>query len=268
MGRNEGLRGGASLVVPLAFRNIRPIIEGHGIFTIPRIRDPMNRSSRRMGAGSLVAALAISACSPAAGHAPTTPAPAPVSAATVPRSRDALMADSLRRAFVPADVHFMTGMIGHHGQALVMARWIPSHGSSPALRALGERIIVGQSDEITLMQNWLRDRNLPVPSPDAPMNMSMPGMNHPMLMPGMLTPEQMAQLDAARGSAFDRLFLTFMIQHHTGALTMVNELFGTEGAGQDEPVFRLASDVYADQSTEIDRMQKLLATLPGGGSAP
>jgi uncharacterized protein (DUF305 family) len=87
-------------------------------------------------------------------------------------------------------------------------------------------------------------------------------------MPGMLTPEQLAQLDQARGTQFDRLFLTFMTQHHQGALTMVDRLFGTNGAGQNETVFRLASDIYADQSTEIDRMQKMLATLPPQGSRP
>ena len=88
-----------------------------------------------------------------------------------------------------------------------------------------------------------------------------------MLMPGMLTDEQLAQLDAARGMAFDRLFLTLMIQHHEGAVTMVDELFGSPGAGQDEVVFRFASDVYADQTTEIDRMQKMLAALPSPRTA-
>jgi uncharacterized protein (DUF305 family) len=84
-----------------------------------------------------------------------------------------------------------------------------------------------------------------------------------MLMPGMLTPAELAQLDRARGPEFDRFFLTFMIRHHEGALTMVDELFGSHGAGQDEVVFRFASDVYADQSTEIERMQKMLAQSPG-----
>jgi uncharacterized protein (DUF305 family) len=88
----------------------------------------------------------------------------------------------------------------------------------------------------------------------------MPGMDHAPLMPGMLTPEQLAQLDRARGPEFDRLFLTFMIQHHQGAITMVNQLFG-QGAGEQETVYRFAADVYADQSTEIARMQKMLAAL-------
>jgi uncharacterized protein (DUF305 family) len=93
--------------------------------------------------------------------------------------------------------------------------------------------------------------------------MEMDGMQHEMLMPGMLSDEQMKQLDAARGGEFDRLFLRFMIQHHNGAITMVNELFASPGAGQDEFVFKFASDVYADQGTEIDRMQKMYINLPG-----
>jgi uncharacterized protein (DUF305 family) len=139
-----------------------------------------------------------------------------------------------------------------------MAGWAPSHGASPSLRALCERIVVGQRDEIAFMQRWLRERHLEVPDGD-PTHVRMPGMEHPM-MPGMLTPEQLDQLDAARGSQFDRLFLTFMIQHHQGAITMVNELFA-RGGGEDEVAYRFASDVFADQTTEIDRMQKMLAVL-------
>jgi len=94
----------------------------------------------------------------------------------------------------------------------------------------------------------------------------MPGMDHGNSMPGMLTQEQLAQLDAARGPEFDRLFLTFMIQHHKGAIVMVDKLFATQGAGEEERSFRFASDVYADQTTEIDRMEKMLAALPPAGS--
>jgi uncharacterized protein (DUF305 family) len=112
------------------------------------------------------------------------------------------------------------------------------------------------------MQSWLRDRRQPVPEPDpAGMKMKMGDMDHVMLMPGMLTPEQMAQLDAARGKEFDRLFLTFMIQHHQGAITMVRELFSTQGAGQDESVFQFANDVQVDQETEIARMRQMLLEL-------
>jgi uncharacterized protein (DUF305 family) len=98
-----------------------------------------------------------------------------------------------------------------------------------------------------------------VPDGDAAHDM-MPGMDHN-LMPGMLTPQQLMQLDSARGTEFDRLFLTFMIQHHMGAITMVNELFGSKGGGEEEVVFRFASDVYADQTTEIARMNRMLDAL-------
>ncbi len=172
-------------------------------------------------------------------------------------------ADNSRRDYTAADVHFMSGMIYHHAQAVLIAGWAPTHGASPSLRALCERIVVGQSDEIALMQRWLRDRHEQVPDVSAPHHM-MPGMDQTIMMPGMLTADQLAQLDGARGPEFDRLFLTFMIQHHKGALTMVNQLFG-QGAGEQETVYRFAAGVSADQTTEIDRMQKMLATLLFGG---
>jgi uncharacterized protein (DUF305 family) len=170
-------------------------------------------------------------------------------------------ADTVRAAlrYTPADVDFMSGMIAHHAQAVTMARWAPSHGASPSVRTLCERIINAQTDEIALMQRWLGDHHQPVPVAD-PRGMTMPGMDMPMLMPGMLTPEQMAQLDSARGPRFDELFLRFMIQHHRGAVSMVNDLFG-KGAGEEETVYKFASDVYADQTTEIARMQRMLGTL-------
>jgi uncharacterized protein (DUF305 family) len=168
-----------------------------------------------------------------------------------------------------ADVHFMTGMIAHHAQAVRMARWAPSHGASDALQRLCQRIVVGQSDEIVLMQTWLRDRKLEVPAADATrMRMRMGDMVHDMLMPGMLTDEEMAALDRARGVEFDRLFLEGMIKHHLGAVQMVDDLFAAPGAGQEEVVFRFASDVYADQTTEIERMEKMLAALPAGPRSP
>ena len=122
---------------------------------------------------------------------------------------------------------------------------------------------MGQTAEIGLMQSWLKDRNQPIPEADARgMKMMMGGSEHYMLMPGMLTEAQMAQLDSARGVDFDRLFLVDMIQHHRGAITMVDSLFNTPGAGQDEIVFKFANDVQADQSTEINRMQQMLDALP------
>jgi uncharacterized protein (DUF305 family) len=168
-----------------------------------------------------------------------------------------------------ADVRFMSGMIPHHAQAVLIAGWAPTHGASPALRVLCERIVVAQRDEIEMMRLWLRDRNEMVPDANAThLRMTMDGVEHDMLMPGMLNAEELAQLDAARGTEFDRLFLTFMIRHHEGAVAMVDELFASYGAAQDEIVFRLASDIYADQTTEIDRMEKMLAALPGDGTQP
>jgi uncharacterized protein (DUF305 family) len=155
-------------------------------------------------------------------------------------------------------------MIGHHAQAIVMSGWAPTHGASSSVRILAERIINAQQDEIATMQRWLGDRQKPVPQvTDTGMGMTMAG-GEQMLMPGMLTPDQMKQLDQAKGSEFDRRFLRFMIQHHRGAVSMVKDLFGTYGAGQDETVFKFASDVNVDQTTEIARMEKMLAVLPPG----
>ncbi|HTI65101.1 MAG TPA: DUF305 domain-containing protein [Gemmatimonadaceae bacterium] len=178
--------------------------------------------------------------------------------------------DSLRRPYTAADIEFMSGMIMHHAQAVKMAGWAASHGASKSLQIYCGRVAMAQSAEIGLMKQWLAERNQPVPeidtaSADMAMHMNMPGMQHdaPMkMMPGMLSPAQMHQLDAARGVEFDRMFLTFMIQHHRGALTMVDTLFKTPGAAQDEFVFKFANDVHADQSTEIDRMQQMLDALP------
>jgi uncharacterized protein (DUF305 family) len=171
--------------------------------------------------------------------------------------------DSIRRPYTGADIEFMSGMIGHHSQAVTMAGWAPSHGASKSLQIFCGRIALGQTAEIGLMQAWLKDRNQPVPAPDPRgMKMMMDGHEMFMMMPGMLTPAQMAQLDSARGVEFDRLFLTFMIQHHKGAIAMVEKLNDTAGAAQDEIVFKFSNDVQADQSTEIDRMQQMLDALP------
>src|SRR3989454_3831945 len=165
-----------------------------------------------------------------------------------------------RPPYTAADVRFMAGMIGHHAQAVLMAGWAPSHGASPAVRVLCERIVGAQKDEIAFVQRWLREHNEVVPPAD-PRGHGMPGLDHPLLMPGQLTPDQMAQLDAARDREFDRLFLTFMIQHHQGAITMVAQLLAAPGAAQDGPIFRFAADVNADQTTEIDRMTRMLDNL-------
>ena len=169
-------------------------------------------------------------------------------------------ADSVLRPYTEADIRFMSRMIEHHAQAIAMARMAPANGAGDAIRRLADRIINAQQDEIAIMQRWLRDRRQPVPDPDAPATAVHRGDHHPS-MPGMVTPDQMRQLERARGPEFDRLFLTFMIQHHKGAITMVEELFGTYGAAQDQTVFKFASDANVDQSTEVARMSKMLADL-------
>src|SRR5262249_25107633 len=164
-----------------------------------------------------------------------------------------------RLPFSDADVEFMSGMIPHHAQAVIMAGWAPSHGARQDVAILCERIVVGQRDEIAMMQTWLADRGQTVPDATSTRHkMTMNGMTHEMLMPGMLSDEEMAELDRARGPEFDRLFLTGMIKHHQGAIDMVDKLFQSYGAAQDEVVFKFASDVYADQSTEINRMTEML----------
>ena len=170
-------------------------------------------------------------------------------------------ADSVRPSYTAADVQFMTGMIAHHGQAVLIAGWASTHGASASLRALCDRIVVGQRDEIAAMQRWLRERHQPVPDADQHGH-AMPGMDHAPLMPGMLTDEQLARLDGARGPDFDRLFLTDMIQHHRGALTMVRTLTDTPRAARDGMLFQVASDISADQTAEIDRMTRMLEALP------
>jgi uncharacterized protein (DUF305 family) len=149
-------------------------------------------------------------------------------------------------SFTDADVHFMQGMIPHHAQALEMTALVRRYAGSNGVRQMGLRMEISQRDEIGLMEQWLRDHG---------QSTRMDGMH---MMPGMLSTEQMQDLRDARGAEFDRLFLTYMIQHHQGALVMVDELFGTSGAGQESTVFRFAADVDADQTMEIDRMQRLL----------
>ena len=163
-----------------------------------------------------------------------------------------------RPRFGTADVEFMQGMIHHHAQAILMASWAPTHDASPAIRELCARIVVAQRDEIVFMQRWLRERNQTVPDGDTS-HFMMPGMES-MLMPGMLTPKQLTLLNESRGKEFDQRFLAFMIMHHQGAIAMVEKLFDSQGATQDDFVFKFASDVNADQSAEIERMNRLLTS--------
>lgn len=164
-----------------------------------------------------------------------------------------------RPGHTAADTRFMRHMIGHHAQALEMTRLVPSRTRRDDLRLLAERIDVSQRDEIGLMRQWLQQRGEALPSSDAHHHAA---MGHGQLMPGMLTATELEQLAKATGARFDRLFLESMIRHHEGALAMVKELFGTQGAAQETETYRFASDVEADQRAEIARMRALLATLP------
>jgi uncharacterized protein (DUF305 family) len=168
--------------------------------------------------------------------------------------------DLVRQPYSAADVEFMAGMIPHHAQAVLIAGWASSHGARADVRILCERMVIAQRDEIEMMRNWLRDRSEAVPAADATHHrMKMNGIEHDMLMPGMLTPEELARLDKARGAEWDQLFLAAMIRHHEGAIAMVDQLFMSHGALQDDDMFKFASDLYADQTAEIERMQKMRA---------
>ncbi len=202
----------------------------------------------RHGAPLGLAVLLFAACAPATrggSGAGQTPAP------TV-------------RTINDADVEFMSGMIPHHAQAVLIAGWAESHGARRDVLVICQRIVVGQKDEIGLMQRWLAERGVDVPAADATTHkMKMGDMVHEMLMPGMLNAEQLAELDKSRGSDFDRLLLKAMIGHHLGAIEMVNKLHASAGSGNDDIVYRFSSDVYADQSTEVERMTKMLEATPG-----
>jgi len=161
-----------------------------------------------------------------------------------------------------ADVEFMQGMIMHHQQAVEMTAWIPSHTGSKELQALGARISRSQSEEIQFMRRWLAERGEPTSMPMAEMAGMDASHHHTMMMPGMLTPEQMEALGKAHGSEFDRLFLSGMIQHHDGALTMVKDLFNSAGAGQDAEIFDFANDADNTQRAEIKIMQGMLDRMP------
>ncbi len=183
---------------------------------------------------------------------------------------------SSTRAVLPQssakDVEFMQGMIMHHAQAVEMTALIASRTENKEFRLLGARISHSQSDEMMFMKRWLEARGEPTEMKMAGMG-SMSGMDmqnmggmdmssHQMLMPGMLTAKQMAALRMARGSEFDRLFLTGMIQHHNGALIMVKDLFDTAGAGQDAEIFNFATDVDSGQRAEIRIMETMRAEKP------
>ena len=210
--------------------------------------NPLHRP--RLGLAFLTAWIA-SACASASPPTPAGANAAELEALYLART------DSARMRFSDADVRFVTDMIAHHAQALAMAGLAPARGASPAVATLAARIINAQEDEIAWMEAWLRDRRQPVP------NAASGGQEHEHL-PGMITPDQLDALGRASGPAFDRLFLTLMIQHHRGAVAMVNELLETDGAAQAPATFALASNIHVDQITEIARMEQMLSALPPG----
>jgi uncharacterized protein (DUF305 family) len=164
-------------------------------------------------------------------------------------------ADLSQVQYIGADIKFMQGMIGHHAQAVAMVALVPSRTSSEDMKKLALRIDLSQQDEIKMIQRWLEVRGQQVPAPGAHQ------MFGATLMPGMLTPEEMERLAAAKGTEFERLFLEGMIKHHGGAIAMVEDLFSSPGAGQEVEIFSFASDVDADQRMEIDRMGAMLNAI-------
>jgi uncharacterized protein (DUF305 family) len=218
----------------------------------------------RWPTAALLAALSSAACGAAGAGVETASPPADPSTAELEAIYRARV-DSSRTRFTEADVRFMTGMIGHHAQALVMAALAPTNDASRAVLILCARIINAQQDEIATMQRWLRDRRQPVPEVHITgTTLMVHGPEYAMHMPGMLSAGQLQELEEAQGQEFDRLFLTYMIQHHRGAVTMVHGLFGIDGAAQGDLVFKLASDIQVDQTTEIARMELMLAEMPAG----
>lgn len=174
--------------------------------------------------------------------------------------------DSALARFSQADVDFMTGMIGHHAQALIMSGFAESNNASPEIQTLAARIINAQKDEIRIMQNWLRKRNQPVPHVMIEgSSLMIHGVddNHALHMPGMLSQEQLNALEAAEGVNFDQLFLEYMIMHHEGAVFMVRELLKIDGAVTGDDTYKLATDIHVDQVTEINRMRRMLDRLKG-----
>ena len=176
-----------------------------------------------------------------------------------------------RTTFTPGDVRFMQHMVVHHGQAVEMVGLLREKGTDPKVKLIGERIALSQEAEIELMRNWLADRGQAQTMTDT--HAGHAGMNHAAhaghamaasdtpIMPGMLSPAQMQTLASAKGPDFDRLFLQGMIQHHQGALDMVDDLLAQPDAAQDPMLSDFASSVVADQSAEILRMQSLLSDL-------
>jgi uncharacterized protein (DUF305 family) len=202
----------------------------------------------------LLIAAAAASCRTGSGGGPAIVQPgAPGEASKVVGAEQAR--DLSKVQFTPADVKFMQGMIHHHAQAIDMVKLLETNTQSEDMKRFALRIQLSQDDEIKMMRRWLEVRGQDVPGEHAH---HMPGAP---MMPGMLSADEMARLAAAKGPAFDRLFLEGMIKHHGGAITMVHELFNTPGAGQDSEIYAFASDVDADQRMEIERMGAMLAMM-------
>ncbi|MDP6652704.1 MAG: DUF305 domain-containing protein, partial [Gammaproteobacteria bacterium] len=155
--------------------------------------------------------------------------------------------------YAAGDVMFLQGMISHHAQAMEMSELVESRSTREAMVLLAQRISLSQDDEIAMMQGWLSERDLAVPGVDAHHGVDFE------LMPGMLSDEQMAELEQAQGAEFDSLFLDYMIEHHLGAIEMVENLLDQRGAAQDPVLYTFTSDITSDQSSEIERMDAMLA---------
>jgi uncharacterized protein (DUF305 family) len=227
---------------PFANESARPFLQFRSSYTLKKF--PVRTTLALLIASFMVGACggakdAESSAAAASDHsAHTIPGlPAPVIPAGVP--------------YTAADVHFMQGMIAHHGQAIAMARMAASHGANPQLLRFTLKIDLSQRAEIALMQQWLRDRNQHAPDSTAHLHIA---------MPGMLTAEQMKQLDAAKGAAFDKLFLELMIQHHEGAIKMVADLLA-EHPSPEPDLYNLAVDIDFDQRAEIEKMHEMLGNL-------
>jgi uncharacterized protein (DUF305 family) len=218
---------------------------------------PIKRSSLLLLAGAL---LGGASCRQAARES-TPPPPAAVIQPGAPGQPSRELPQGATAAPAPkataADVRFMQQMIHHHAQAIEMVDLLPARTRREDMKLLGQRIAISQKDEITMMKSWLTERGQEVPMDHGRGMMMVQGaMMDP--MPGMLAPAQMTALEKAAGPAFDRLFLTGMIQHHEGALAMVDELLQSPGAGQEPALFDFISHVDADQRMEIARMRQML----------
>ena len=203
----------------------------------------------------LVLFIAVAACKTGGGSSTGTKILQPGAPGQDTRTISTAQATDLSKVgATAADIKFMQGMIGHHAQAVEMVALIADRTADPSMKMLGLRIQLSQEDEMKMMRKYLSERGATVPGPHSHHE---PGG----FMPGMLTKEEMTQLANAKGVEFDRLFLMGMIKHHGGAITMVEELFKTPGAGQEGGIYAFASDVVADQNMEIDRMGAMLKEI-------